>query len=76
MKAPSPRENAEVALRRPITVDEHQAFLESMKPPADDIDELDHLAADPRLDRPAQHRSKREVAGVLAILDSLERGHQ
>jgi hypothetical protein len=58
---------------KPITVDDHQRFRESLAqpPPSDEIDEA---LADPRLDRLPAYRTGSDAARLEALLDSLERG--
>ncbi len=56
--------------KRRVTVDEHQAFRESISPPPA-FDEIDEAAAVPD---PPQKRSDRETNHVLKILDELQRG--
>ena len=79
--SPSPRENAEVALvedeRRPLTVQGHHEWHESLAAPARDFDEIDELMQlDPYAGDPPSKRSDRETDRLLSILDSLdERGN-
>ncbi len=58
--------------RRPVTVDAHEAFRESLAPhPA--VDHIDELAAEPALDRLPSRRSESAISRVLSILDELDK---
>jgi hypothetical protein len=56
---------------KPITVDDHQRFRESIARRTDRFKEGDQAAAD--AERRLNRRSKREASRVLNILDELDR---
>jgi hypothetical protein len=58
---------------RRVSVDDHHAFRNGIdKHLVDSCDEIDHLAAEPVLDRLPARRAEGEVSRVLDILDRLE----
>lgn len=61
--------------RRTVSVSpqKHQAWRESLAPPAID-DDFDDAFADPQLDHLPAYRSGSDSDRLTAILDSLERG--
>jgi PHD/YefM family antitoxin component YafN of YafNO toxin-antitoxin module len=58
------------AEHRPVTIDDHAAFRESIATPKP-FDEIDDLVDIPG---PVQMRKQSEVSRVLSILDELENG--
>jgi hypothetical protein len=67
------RLNTALDAPRPISVEQHHQFRESLRP-SDRFDEIDEALADPRLDRLPAYRRGSEAARLEALLDSLERG--
>ena len=66
----------EFPTRRPVTINEHALFLDSLLTPQD-LDEIDELMQlDPYAGDPPSKRSDKETDRLLSILDSLdERGN-
>jgi hypothetical protein len=61
--------------RRPITVQQHQQFRESLAPPPP-CDAIDEAAADPIHDHAPRRASRGKVNRVLSILDQLENSNR
>ena len=66
----------ELTTRRPVTINAHALFLDSLLTPQD-LDDLDELMQlDPYAGDPPSKRSEKETDRLLSILDSLdERGN-
>jgi hypothetical protein len=66
----------ELTTRRPVTINEHALFLDSLLTQAD-LDEIDELMQlDPYAGDPPSKRSDKETDRLLSILDALdERGN-
>ena len=63
----------ELTTRRPVTVEQHKLFIDSLLSEAD-LDEIDEeCEIDPLLlDRPAQRRTNAQTSQLLDILDELD----
>ena len=69
----------ELTTRRPVTINEHALFLDSLLTP-DDLDEIDReldeqTIVDPYEVHAPSRRSDKEVANLLDLLDNLETGN-
>ncbi len=70
---------AEFSTRRPVSVNAHALFLDSLLTP-DDLDEIDReldeqTIVDPYEVHAPSRRSDKEVANLLDLLDNLETGN-
>jgi hypothetical protein len=74
MLIPSDQRRLKTALdaTKPITVDDHQRFRESIAPPKP-FDAIDEAAADPIHDHAPRRAAGHKVNRVLGILDELEK---
>lgn len=59
--------------KRRVSIEEVEAFRNSINRPCDRFDEIDEAAADPIHDHRPQSAPKHKVRGVLSILDQLEK---
>ena len=62
----------ELTTRRPVTVEQHKLFIDSLLSEAD-LDEIDEiLVVDPYEVHAPSRRSDKDLASLLDLLDSLE----
>jgi hypothetical protein len=61
--------------RRPLTVEQHAAWRESLAAPGRGFDHIDAFVADPYEVHAPSRRSDKEVANLLDLLDNLETGN-